>query len=212
MGIKEQEDAWFAELRKEHPSAVADGVVDEKEYLQTTPKIVFILKEVNGGAGWDLREFLQGGGRAQTWNNITRWTKGLIEPETANDWNEYRYISPEQREQYLRKIVTVNLKKIPGGSVSDGREIYKHGSANLDFIEKQLRLYEPDLAICCGTGGALYEMWHGDDDAEWESTSNDIWYFRHDCVPFISYKHPAARMKADRLFYELMSAVKECIE
>lgn len=56
---------------------VKDGVVSWNDYLQSDIKILFVLKEVNGSDNWDLRAFLREGGRADTWNNITRWLMGI---------------------------------------------------------------------------------------------------------------------------------------
>ena len=41
--------------------------------LEKRDKNSILLKEVNGGEDWDLREFLREGGRKQTWDNVTRW-------------------------------------------------------------------------------------------------------------------------------------------
>jgi len=58
---------------------VRDGLVDEKSYFKAPVKILYLLKEVNGGdRDWDLREYIENGGRAATWDNITRWTKGIL--------------------------------------------------------------------------------------------------------------------------------------
>jgi hypothetical protein len=78
MSIRSEEDLIFSTLRFTHPSAVADGVVHEPEFLSARYRIIYILKEVNGGFGWDLRDFVYDGGRPQTWDNIARWTEGIL--------------------------------------------------------------------------------------------------------------------------------------
>lgn len=62
MGIKVEEDLLFEKLRISLPEAVCDGVVDEKNFFSARYRIVYILKEVNGGESWDLRKFLYDGG------------------------------------------------------------------------------------------------------------------------------------------------------
>ena len=49
MGIKAEEDLLFEKLRISLPEAVCDGVVDEKSFFSARYRIVYILKEVNGG-------------------------------------------------------------------------------------------------------------------------------------------------------------------
>ena len=67
MSIKEREELLFQKLREKDASIVADGVICEQEFLNARYKIVYILKEVNGGKSWDLRDFVYEGGRPQTW-------------------------------------------------------------------------------------------------------------------------------------------------
>lgn len=56
MSIKEREEFLFQKLREKDASIVADGVICEQEFLNARYKIVYILKEVNGGKSWDLWE------------------------------------------------------------------------------------------------------------------------------------------------------------
>lgn len=49
MSIKEREELLFQKLREKDPDIVADGVICEQEFLNARYKIVYILKEVNGG-------------------------------------------------------------------------------------------------------------------------------------------------------------------
>ena len=64
--ITEEENKLFAELRTYNPDIIDDGVTDEEGYLSTKYKIMYVLKEVNGGKSWSLREFVRNGeiGRA----------------------------------------------------------------------------------------------------------------------------------------------------
>ena len=73
-----EEERIFEKLRKETPDIVADGVVDETEFLAARYRIVYILKEANEGKGWDLRDFVYDGGRPQTWDSIAIWTEGIL--------------------------------------------------------------------------------------------------------------------------------------
>lgn len=63
MNIGDKEEKLFDKWSSNREGFVADGVVDEEMYLNSSPKIMFILKEANdlGGGGWDLRQFIKGG-------------------------------------------------------------------------------------------------------------------------------------------------------
>ena len=51
---------------------IPDGCADPNLFCSAPVKLLFVLKEVNGGHGWDLREFMKEGCRSQTWNVIAR--------------------------------------------------------------------------------------------------------------------------------------------
>ena len=105
-------DAWSA--RDE--SFVRDGIIDAEEYARCRVKLLFVLKEVNDsdGGGWDLREFLRGGGRGPTWNTVTRWVEGIQQLPHIVPWEALEDVDNDRRSRALRKIVAVNLKKEPG--------------------------------------------------------------------------------------------------
>lgn len=86
MDIKAKEKEIFDKLRKIDPSIVEDGIVSEEEYLDSNYKILYIMKEVNGGSGWNLKDFLYKGGRSSTWDNVARWTEGLLNLDQEYDW------------------------------------------------------------------------------------------------------------------------------
>ena len=104
MGIKVEEDLLFEKLRISLPEAVCDGVVDEKNFFSARYRIVYILKEVNGGESWDLRKFLYDGGRPQTWDNIARWSKGIFSWEKEFYWEELQENNEKRRREQLKKI------------------------------------------------------------------------------------------------------------
>lgn len=112
MDIKVEEDLLFEKLRISLPEAVCDGVVDEKSFFFARYRIVYILKEVNGGESWDLRKFLYDGGRPQTWDNIARWSKGIFSWEKEFYWEELQENNEKRRREQLKKIAAINLKKL----------------------------------------------------------------------------------------------------
>lgn len=47
------------EIRERYPDSVLDGIVDANQFARTKPRILWILREANGGKGWDLRSWLR---------------------------------------------------------------------------------------------------------------------------------------------------------
>ena len=72
--------------------------------LLSVADFLFLLKEVNGGEDWDLREFLREGGRKQTWDNVTRWVIGINHLERDIPWKELETITEEQRIEFLSRF------------------------------------------------------------------------------------------------------------
>ncbi len=210
MNIHEKENALFSEWSKDRADFVRDGVADHNVWGKTRPSILFILKEVNdlGGGGWDLREFIRGGGRAQTWNNITRWVEGIHNLPKQLNWDSLEKISEKRRIDALRTIAAVNLKKSPGGHTTIQTELTESAQRDKDFINKQFSLYNADFVICCGTSEVFHSLIEF--SAEWKSTSRGIWYHEYEKGRYvIEYSHPEARCASSLLYYGLVDAITE---
>jgi hypothetical protein len=225
MAIREQEDKLFTEW-KEHwtnhdaqarnPNLFcADGIVDEDAYLGSSPKLLFLLKEVNGdceGQGWDLRKFLfDKGGRPATWKNITRWVEGIRQLPNETPWQEIVDINDERRIKALRSIAAINLKKSPGSHTAFWRDISSVALIDKEFLKKQILLSDADVIVCCGTSGT-YEWLIPDSPLEWRTTSRGIRYCEPTEIKFvIDYVHPEARVADYLKYYGLIDGLREIL-
>ncbi|MBQ3048774.1 MAG: hypothetical protein IJC94_02345, partial [Oscillospiraceae bacterium] len=171
--LKEQQDSLFEEWRKNRSCFVTDGIVDEQEYLNSPRKILFLLKEVNGGEKWNLCEFLKDGAKSQTWNNVARWTKGIFEIEREIPWSEFDSGEEQNeriRKEMLAKICVVNIKKAPGGNTSIKDEIDNAAEQDADFLKRQINIYNPEIIVCGGTG-TVYSHKLANSKIKWLTTS-----------------------------------------
>ncbi len=207
--IAEEENKLFAELRINNPDIVDDGVASEEDYLSAKYKIMYVLKEVNGGKSWSLREFVRDGGRPQTWDNIARWTEAIFDLDTEKPWSYWENDNEDRRKKILKTICAVNVKKTSGGHTSHADEIYQAAIDNSAILQKQLSLYNPDIIICCGTEKAFVDACYKNQEPDWKMTSRGIWYFVDNDTVVISFAHPEARVKDCFLHYALVDAVKE---
>lgn len=210
MSIKAEQDMLFEEWKKECDKFIPDGVVDEDAYKNSKYKILYLLKEVNGGEDWDLSEYIKGGGRPATWDNIARWTEGILNLDTDYDWSYLGKENEKRRIDYLKKICAVNVKKTSGTYVSNGKLIDESTKKNKEFLKKQIDIYEPDIVICCGTSGAYSEIYEVN-NSEWKYTHRGIPYLKDDNRIVISYLHPMARTRNNILYYSLTDAIKEIV-
>lgn len=215
MGITEKENELFEEWAKDRKDLVKDGVMDEKSYEDTDIKILFVMKEVNdpGGGKWDLKKFIRDGALRQTWDNITRWVKGIRNLDKNLNWEkELATITPEQRKEILKSICVMNLKKSPGGYITDNDLLAKIATEDKEYLKKQFSLYNPDIIICCGssTNYIFNSLIDFAKKLDWKMTSRGILF--HEFSPdkyLISFAHPEARIQDCLLYYGLIDAVKE---
>lgn len=212
MSIRESEKELFTEWEGKRKGFVRDGVVSESDYLSSKPKIAFILKEVNSNdAGWDLRKFVAKGGQPQTWSNVARWVHGIRNREPMQNWSAYldSIITKEFRTDVLKSVCIINLKKSPGTHTTDYATLDKVANEDKEFIQRQFKLYEPDLTICGGTGW-LFKRVAGFDSLELKQTKRGIQYFTPEQNKYVIwFAHPEARIQDSLLHYGLLDAIKE---
>ena len=204
-----QENELLDSWANNTPGFIRDGVVVPEEYYNSHPKILVLLKEVNGGEDWDLRDFLKTGGRSYTWNNVARWIEGIINIDKELSWEYLKENNEQRRLEMLKKICAVNVKKLSGGYTADNKIIKSSAKRNSENLKKQINLYCPDLIICGGTEASYFES-ISEEEPKWQMTSRGIWYVKESTGRIVvSYSHPEARVKPNILYYGLIDAIKE---
>lgn len=226
--IRDKENFLFAEwkskvARDSEAVFVADGIVNEEVWYETKTKVLYLLKEVNGGdQEWDERDYLLKYNsnldyiktHSPTINVLTQWQYGMnygtdrtwleVEKDTS-DWNV--------QSELLSQICLVNIKKTAGGSVVDWSKFdpYFKNMENRNYLEKQLSLYNPNVVICGGTAWLLCEI-KGWKYSEWNRTSKGVQYYIDSGVVYIDFCHPNIRAPKNFLYYALVDAWKEITE
>jgi len=211
--MMEQQEELFAEWKRGREYFVSDGVVCESEYVKSPIKLLFLLKEVNGGKEWNLCQYLENGGRAQTWDNVARWIEGIFRINEDICWSELdsgKESNTSRRKKYLKSICAVNVKKAPGGSTSDMDEIKSTGIRDAEYLKKQISIYKPEIIICCGTEN-VYSKAIADGKLQWKRTSRGVWYACDGNRIVVSYVHPEARVQSSLIYYGLIDAIKEIL-
>lgn len=211
MSIYEAEEQLFQQWQENREGFVRDGVISEEDYIVSTPKIAFILKEVNdpGGGGWDLRKFVFKGGRPQTWNNMARWVYGIRNITAVPEWAFFEKIPETFRIKTLRGICVLNLKKSPGTHTTNHASLKTVANEDRELIQRQYSLYDPDITVCGGTGD-LFKRVVGHELPEWKKTTRGIrWYEREANKIVVSFAHPEARVQSSLLVYGLLDAIRE---
>ena len=216
MTISAKEEELFKEWEKSRRPFVRDGVVSERDYLKSCPKIAFILKETNNPGFNDLREFLRDGGREESWNNVARWVHGIRNLPSEYEWfsHEKKTKTEAFRKETLKSVVVMNLKKSPGGSSAAYKALKNVAREDAPYIQKQYAIYDPDITICGGTettGGLFHDVVHP--RMKWKQTTRSIWWYSRSAHKFVvAVPHPEARVQDSLLLYALLDAIKEIKE
>lgn len=222
MSINERENELFTRWKDSLPESirhtfVTDGVVNEDRYQAATPKILFMLKEVNDidGGGWCLREFLRDeGGRVQTWGPATRWVRGITSLPNEIAWGDLESVTEKDRIAYLADIAAINLKKTPGGHTVDRTKWWESVQRDKSFIKEQFLLYNADIVLCCGSdvSGAFSSVINEPGSISWSVTSRGVEFYEYTPKKFvIRFSHPAARVSPNLVYYGLVDAIREIL-
>lgn len=207
----------IADEKGEKKPVVLDGIVNIEEYCKAKFKILWIMKEANAedGGDWDMREFM---GNKDELCNYKLWRKTYdpIIYSTYSILNEFCQWNdmPDTSENLemidiLRSIAFINLKKIPGNSISDYNSIGEAYEKNKDIIKLQIDTYNPDIIICGYTFTFLspdldipeYKMKNSGDSATFYVKNNRL---------YISAYHPNQRIFGhEQYFNDIINAVKQ---
>lgn len=130
-----------------------DGVVNPGQWeSERDVRLLFLMKDTDR-LREDLRDFLDRGGRGQTWNTVVRWAEALSGGSTAMP-------DGERRRAVLRRLCVVNLKKCSGGSRVSDDVLRQAAETDQIYLKQQLSIYRPTLALACGKGSVFRRYGH----------------------------------------------------
>ena len=144
---------------------VSDGIIDVKKYTKASPKILWILKEVNSANDdynvesdvrtfiteiWDEENNKLWNRLNQTFAPIAYCTYGIFEKKK---WDDLPDINGDAKKllKHIPKIAFINVKKYAGRSVANKNEIQFFYNRYKDFLHEQIELINPDVIIFGGT-------------------------------------------------------------
>ncbi len=208
--LRKEESELFAFWETTLRGFIPDGCADPEQYAAAPVRLLFVLKEVNGGEKWDLRNFMREGCRARTWDVIARWIQGIFALEQEHSWQELKDRKDWRRKTYIPQVAAVNLKKTPGTYEADAKMIQQFAEENKAFLRKQLSIYQADVIILCGTESAYQTVMGGSPD--WRMTTRGIRYHVNEAAALVvSFAHPEARVDKCLLHYGLIDAIREIV-
>jgi len=137
---------------------IRDGVCDFEGYLNSNPKVMWILKEPNdqcadgklAGGGWSIveqsfRNDIEGVGITPSWQPIIYVMYGYLHDQMYDDMEYIR--DNKDMAKVMQSIAYLNVSKMPGYNISskDGIEQCYHQWKPI--LDRQIETYNPDVII-----------------------------------------------------------------
>jgi hypothetical protein len=192
----------YRELGLEPAEICKDGVFNNDEWDTVGKKILFIMKEVNDWEGGNLRELFKNGPKYRMWYTVSRWTAGILE-----GFPTYEYVDKwEVMRKAIRKIASINLKKISGGAYSNMSVINAYAHCDRDLLLEQIEDIKPDIAIACGTFESV--IWLLDLEINPDKPHEKPVLDRRRNIWVIPWKHPA-RVNNEKTYEELKEMMEK---
>ena len=178
---------------------VIDGIIDPEKYLNARYRILWVLKEANSETNsWSYldkfrdKEWLYWCGKSiPTLKRVIYTTYAILR---ESEWHEIPDANNEQSFEPLQEIAIINIKKIPGGSFSEGDEIQQAYYENQVLLTKQIETYNPNVVIFGNTLQYFYKSdFEGLETAERQTTDYGNVFYNTGNKLYIHTWHPAVR-------------------
>ena len=171
MSINDQLEQLYKVWETKYSTFIRGGIVNEDDYLNSNPKVLFLLKEVNSNDnGWSLVDLINDQTNDENiskdrfldiWETVGYWSCCLIggcQPyvnmkHAAND-----SFCRSGLNDGLKSIATTNLKKSCGKGTSNYDEILEYAVRDKDLLLQEIDIMNPEIVICGGTFSIISEM------------------------------------------------------
>jgi hypothetical protein len=190
---------------------IIDGIVNEKKWRNTNPKILWLLKEAHGPNSmgtWDERKFLRE--REKELFQYSKW-KSTFASIAKTSWQILKDESYDEVIKHdlkrnviniLDNIAVINVSKVFGKSVSNytsDKKSFSDGKKIFGQIEK----IKPNIVI---GGNTLWLMYANDNFFLKEKINKKImkegWWFIYSKILFIDADHPNQREYSQKEYCE----------
>ena len=210
-------------LSSENISPIYDGVENISAYLQSTPKIMWVLKEpydyINEetkkpeGGGWNImdgindpKELVLTQTLPRTMQRIIYTTVGII---TGKEYDDMAYYYQPEMYKYLFQIAYINLSKMPAGTRSGDMtgkyQIWKN------FLFEQINLYNPNVIIFGNTFQYMKEDLRVNENDHIFQEKGWIDVYKKDYYLLVDAYHPGIICSTKKYVSTLVNAIHNSI-
>lgn len=205
-------------LVNEKCEPVTDGVMNIGEYLKTSPRIMWVLKEPwddvdeNGipcGGGWDMSEAFgnDDAWKNRTWQPIIYASYGII---NRCLWKQMDWIRDDtSMAEVLKRIAYINVSKMPGYTQSEDEKIRLAYSQWREILQEQIKMYEPQVIIFGYTFDLFKEDLVGGDAEPKHRDDGVIHVYEKEGVKLLDVYHPNQRVISREKYID--SIIEQCL-
>lgn len=137
---------------------IFDGVINPEQYIKSSTKILWILKESNSKdkKSWSFIDcfsnpnWLLKNNKLPSIRRVVYISHGILTPN-LNSWKDMPSSTDLICQESVKKIAYINIKKEPGGSNSNDKIIFESAKSNHNLLKKQISVYTPDIIILGNT-------------------------------------------------------------
>lgn len=139
---------WECSTPGYHNKFVADGIVDESQFENASPRVLFVTKEPNNleQTPGDFRSWWKYELKCGFTYRIAEWSYGLL-----NNFPPYDEIWKRpggKAKASLSQIAFMNIKKCGGRGNSTWTCMMEHVRAGQQFIKRQIEIIDPHIIVC----------------------------------------------------------------
>ncbi len=194
-------DNELAQWQTTDPTIVLDGAVDPLRFARAAPRILWILREPNGGGPWSLCEYLRDPSKGynrwkMTAGLLIRVSHGLL--NGLPPWGDWAN-DPAPITDCLRDVAVININKRGGGARADLSRLARSGEDFGPFILKQIESLSPTVVIMAGTRPFVPERLRCQLDAT--NTSGAIGVKLNETI-YLSTHHTNQRRISHQAYYD----------
>ena len=199
---------------------ILDGIADIEGYVNSKPRIAWILKEAWGddGAGWDLSSQVIAKqtptiiSSTPSFKRVAYVSRGI---HTDTVWDDLPWITQDENvSNAIKKIAWLNISKIAGDSKSPDSRISTAYEEWNDILKKQLKAYDPQIIILGNTHKWVEKMLEIErPKGEADLKENSAWaYLNPDNKLIIWAFHPAKIMKDQEYIDDIVNIIRKARE
>ncbi len=195
---------------------IFDGIVSEKDYLNSNLKLLWILKDPNSSGedgAWNMRSHIKNNlktkngilkGWSATFKKIIYVSNGILNNLSWNDEVFHPSYKPEVIDE-LKKIAYINIKKTGGGAVAINNEIQEYYNYSKNLLFNQIKEFKPNIIIFGGT----YKFFHEDLQLVNLEDFGSCSAAFHNNILYIKAYHPMYTIKEEIYFNDIINAVRK---